>query len=122
MTGIKIFTKLVELPREILMPLIMVISVIGSYSIGGNVIDIMWTVVFGIIGYFMKFYGVPVAPLVLGLILGPTIEVNLRRSIISAGSIGGMFGDIFTHPLSLILLLILVLMMATQVLGSRKKA
>jgi putative tricarboxylic transport membrane protein len=49
MMGIKAFSKLVEIPREILMPLIMVISVIGSYAISGNVIDIIWTVAFGII-------------------------------------------------------------------------
>ena len=122
MMGIRIFAKLVEIPRNVLLPLIIVISVIGSYSINNMPLDIVWTLIAGVIGYFLKFYGVPVAPLVLGLILGPTIEVNLRRSIISAGSVGGMFVDIFTHPLSLILLLILVLMMVTQVLSSRKRA
>ena len=122
MMGIRIFAKLVEIPRNVLLPLIIVISVIGSYSINNMPLDIVWTLIAGVIGYFLKFYGVPVAPLVLGLILGPTIEVNLRRSIISAGSVGGMFADIFTHPLSLILLLILVLMMVTQVLSSRKRA
>lgn len=122
MMGIRIFAKLVEIPRNVLLPLIIVISVIGSYSINNMALDIVWTLIAGVIGYFLKFYGVPVAPLVLGLILGPTIEVNLRRSIISAGSVGGMFADIFTHPLSLILLLILVLMMVTQVLSSRKRA
>ena len=122
MMGIRIFAKLVEIPRNILLPLIIVISVIGSYSINNMPLDIVWTLIAGIIGYFMKYYGVPVAPMVLGLILGPTIEVNLRRSIISAGSIGGMFKDIFTHPLSLVLLLILVVMMVTQILGSKKRA
>ena len=122
MMGIRIFAKLVEIPRNILLPLIIVISVIGSYSINNMPLDIVWTLIAGIIGYFMKYYGVPVAPMVLGLILGPTIEVNLRRSIISAGSIGGMFKDILTHPLSLVLLLILVVMMVTQILGSKKRA
>ena len=122
MMGIRIFAKLVEIPRNVLLPLIIVISVIGSYSINNMALDIVWTLIAGVIGYFLKFYGVPVAPLVLGLTLGPTIAVNLRRSIISAGSVGGMFADIFTHPLSLILLLILVLMMVTQVLSSRKRA
>ena len=122
MMGIRIFAKLVEIPRNILLPLIIVISVIGSYSINNMPLDIVWTLLAGVIGYFMKFYGVPVAPLVLGLILGPTIEVNLRRSIISAGSVAGMFRDIFTHPLSLLLLAILVLMMVTQILSARKRA
>lgn len=119
MTGIKIFTKLVELPREILMPLIMVISVIGSYSIGGNVIDIMWTVVFGIIGYFMKCYDYPVGPLILGLILGPNLELYFRRAIMSAGSVGGMFVDIFTSPFSLVLVALLVVLIISQVTSSR---
>ena len=121
LTGIKIFTKLVELPREILMPLIMVISVIGSYSIGGNVIDIMWTIIFGIIGYFMKCYDYPVGPLVLGLILGPNLELYFRRAIMSAGSVGGMFVDIFTTPFSLILLALLVALIISQVMMNKDK-
>ena len=120
MMGIRIFAKLTEIPRNILLPLIIVISVIGSYSINNMPIDIVWTLLAGIIGYFMKYYGVPVAPMVLGLILGPTIEVNFRRATISAGSVGGMFVDIFTHPLSLVLFAILVLMMGSQVLSSIK--
>lgn len=122
LTGIKVFSKLVEIPREILMPLIMVISVIGSYSIGGNVIDIVWTVVFGIIGYFMKCYDYPVGPLVLGLILGPNLELNFRRAIMSAGSVGGMIVDIFTNPFSLVLVILLVMIIISQVRMSRQKS
>ena len=122
LTGIRIFSKLVEIPREILMPLIMVISIIGSYFIGGNVIDIVWTVVFGIIGYFMKCYDYPVGPLVLGLILGPNLELNLRRAVMSAGSVGGMIVDIFTSPFSLVLVVLLGLIIFSQVRMSRKRS
>lgn len=122
LTGIKIFSKLVEMPREILMPLIMVISVIGSYSIGGNVSDIMWTVLFGIIGYFMKYYDYPVGPLILGLILGPSLELHLRRAVMSAGSIGGMIGEMFTNTLSLVLLALFVLIIISQISLSKKKS
>jgi putative tricarboxylic transport membrane protein len=122
LTGIKVFSKLVEIPREILMPLIMVISVIGSYSIGGNVIDIVWTVAFGIIGYFMKCYDYPVGPLVLGLILGPNLELNFRRAVMSAGSVGGMIIDIFTSPFSLVLVLLLAIIIISQVRMSRQKS
>lgn len=122
LSGIKIFSKLVEIPREILMPLIMVISVIGSYSIGGNVSDILWTVLFGIIGYFMKFYDYPVGPLVLGLILGPSLELYLRRAVMSAGSVTGMIGEMFTNGLSVILLLLFALIIISQIRLTRKKA
>ncbi len=121
LTGIKIFTKIVELPREVLLPMIMVISIIGSYSISGNVVDIFWTIVFGIIGYFMKYYEYPVGPLVLGLILGPNLELYFRRAIMSAGSVGGMFVDIFTTPFSLVLVAILALLVFSQVRMLRSK-
>lgn len=122
MTGIKIFSKLVEMPREILMPLIMIISVIGSYSIGGNVSDIIWTILFGIVGYFMKYYDYPVGPLILGLILGPSLELHFRRAVMSAGSIGGMIGEMFTNTLSLVLVALFVLIIISQIRLSKKKS
>ena len=103
------------------MPLIMVISVIGSYSISGNTIDILWTILFGIIGYFLKCYDYPVGPLVLGLILGPNIELNFRRAVMSAGSLTGMFMDIVTNPFSLVLVVLLVLIILSQIKMSSKK-
>ncbi|MCI8478710.1 MAG: tripartite tricarboxylate transporter permease, partial [Oscillospiraceae bacterium] len=120
MMGVRLFAKLVEIPRNILLPLIIVISVIGSYSINNMTSDILVTLLFGVVGYFMKFYDVPVGPMVLGLILGPTIEVNYRRAILGAGSIVGMLKETVTNPVSLILLVILVLMVASQVLSARK--
>lgn len=121
MMGIRLFAKLVEIPRNILLPLIIVVSVIGSYSINNMTIDIFWTLLFGVIGYVMKFYEIPVSPMVLGLILGPTIEVNFRRAIISAGSIPGMVREIVTNPISLILLLIMGLMIASQMVNAKKQ-
>lgn len=122
MMGVKLFAKLTEIPRGILIPLIIVISVIGSYSVNNMPTDILWTLAFGVVGYAMKCYGFPVAPMVLGLILGPTIEVNFRRAVISADGLGGMFAEIFTNPLSLILLLIIAFMLATQIFKNIKKA
>ena len=51
MTGIRVFAKLTEVPRDILVPIIVVVGILGSYSINNNSIDILWTVIFGIIGY-----------------------------------------------------------------------
>ena len=122
LTGIRIFAKIVEVPREILMPLIMVVSIIGSYSISGNVIDIVWTVGFGFIGYFMRCYDYPISPLVLGLILGPNLELNFRRAILSAGSVGGMVASIFTSPFSLVLVLLLALIVFSQIRTAKPAA
>lgn len=122
LTGIRLFAKIVEVPREILMPLIMVISVVGAYAITNNVIDVIWTVLFGIIGYFLKYYGIPVGPLVLGLILGSNLELNFRRAVQSAGSVLGMLKEIFTSPVCLVLVILLCLMIYSQIKMSKSKA
>ena len=122
MMGIRLFAKLTEVPRGILTPLIIVISLIGAYSVNNLAIDIVWTLVFGLVGYFMKRGDFPVGPMVLGLILGPIIEVNFRRAVISADGLGAMAGEIFTNKLSLILFAVMVLMIASQVVSSRRQA
>lgn len=114
LTGVKVFTKLVEIPKAILMPAIVILSVIGVYAINNSLYDIFWMVGFGIFGYFMKRYDYPVAPTVLGLILASLIEKNFRRAIILDGSIPGLIGHCFTSPISLILILIIVVMLVSQ--------
>ena len=117
MMGIRIFAKLTEVPRGILTPLIIVISVIGSYSINNMPSDIVWTLIFGVVGYCMKCTDFPVAPLVLGLILGPVIEINFRRAVIGANGLTGLLIEIVTNPLSLVLFALIVLALTTQILS-----
>jgi putative tricarboxylic transport membrane protein len=114
LTGVKIFTKLVEIPKAVLLPAIVILSVIGVYSINNSLYDIFWMVGFGILGYFMKRYDYPVAPTVLGLILASLIEKNFRRAIIVDGNIPGMILHCFTSPISLVLIFIIVFMFGTQ--------
>lgn len=114
LTGIRIFAKLVEIPRGILLPGIVILSVIGVYAINNSIYDIFWMVGFGILGYFLKRYDYSVAPTVLGLILASLIEKNFRRSIILDGSVGGMIVNCFTSPISLVLVLIIAFMLITQ--------
>jgi len=121
MTGIRFFARLVEVPRNIFIPLIIVISVIGSYAITGNMIDVAITLAFGALGYIMKYYGFPVGPLVLGLILGPIIEVNFRRAMFCSETLGGFFRDAATSPLSLTLLGLLCAMVVSQALLERNR-
>ncbi|HAS90702.1 MAG TPA: C4-dicarboxylate ABC transporter permease [Clostridiales bacterium] len=114
LTGIKIFTKLVEIPKGRLLPIIIILSVIGTYAVNNSLTDILWMVGFGILGYFLKVYDYPVAPTVLGIILAGLIENNYRRAVISAGSILKLVGGIFTSPLSIILLGIIIFSFVTQ--------
>lgn len=114
LTGIKMFTKLVEIPKGRLLPIIIILSVIGTYAVNNSLTDILWMVGFGILGYFLKVYDYPVAPTVLGIILAGLIENNYRRAVISAGSILKLVGGIFTSPLSIILLGIIIFSFVTQ--------
>ena len=114
LTGIKAFTKIVEIPKGILMPTILILSVIGSFAIRNSVYDIFWMFAFGFIGYFLKRFNYPIAPIVLGCILTKLCEENYRRGVMLEGSIRGMIGSIFTSPISIVLFALLVFLFATQ--------
>lgn len=114
LTGIKIFTKIVEIPKGILLPIIIILSVVGSYSINNSLYDIFWMLGFGILGYFLKRFDYPVAPCVLGIILTKLLESNYRRGILLKKSIVGLVASIFTSPITFILFLLIVGMFTTQ--------
>lgn len=114
LTGIKIFTKIVEIPKGILLPVIIILSVVGSYAINNSLFDIFWMLGFGILGYFLKRFDYPVAPAVLGIILTKLLEENYRRGILLKKSVLGLFSSIFTSPITLILFILIVVMFTTQ--------
>ncbi len=84
---IRYFVRLMRTPSHVLLMIIALLCVVGSFAIRNNVVDVYIMLAFGIIGYVMTRLEIPVAPLAFGLILGPILEENLRRSlIISDGS------------------------------------
>lgn len=114
MTGIKVFTKIVEIPKGILLPIIIVLSVVGSYAINNSLFDVFWMMGFGVLGYFLKRFDYPVAPCVLGIILTKLLEENYRRGILLRKTVVGLLSSIFTSPITFILFLLIVIMFTTQ--------
>jgi putative tricarboxylic transport membrane protein len=115
LTGIKIFTKVVEVPKSILMPIIVILSVVGSYSINNSIADIYWMIGFGVFGYFLKSYKFPVGPVILGLILSPLLELNYRRAMTTTSNdLLMFFKEFFVHPLSLALVAVILFMAVGQ--------
>lgn len=114
LTGVKLFAKIVEVPKSILMPLIIILSVVGSFALRKSLFDIFWMLGFGILGYFMKRYDYPVAPCVLGIILCNLLENNYRRGITLQKSLLRLVGSIFTEPVALVLFAVIVIMFVTQ--------
>lgn len=115
LTGIKIFTKIVEIPKGILIPLILLLSVVGAYAVNNAMTDVYWMLGFGVLGYFMKLYGYQVGPVILGVILARLIDENWRRAIISEQeSLTQFFAKMFASPLSLVLFSAVVLIFVSQ--------
>ncbi len=81
--GARLFLRVVTVPKSILIPNVLVLCVIGAYALGNIMDDVVVLLIFGFIGYALVKLRFPLAPLILGLILGDQIEVNLLRSIMS---------------------------------------
>nr|MBA5588306.1 tripartite tricarboxylate transporter permease [Anaerobacillus isosaccharinicus]QOY38585.1 tripartite tricarboxylate transporter permease [Anaerobacillus isosaccharinicus] len=102
----KYIVKVTQVPIGIVAPIIVVLSVVGSYAINNNIFDVYVMVAFGIIGYFMRKTGFNAAPVVLAIILGPMAENGFRQSLIM--SKGDMFGYYFGRPISLVIILLII--------------
>lgn len=114
-TGIKMFSKIVEIPKTILMPIIILLSVVGAFSINSSIMDVYWMIAFGILGYVMKLYKFPVGPTVLGIILSDLLELNFRRAAtMTNNSIPALLVDLVSHPVSLVLLIFVICMAVTS--------
>lgn len=103
--GIRIFTYILKIPKHVLYPFVIVLSVIGAFGLNNRISDVYALLIFGFLGYGMNQFKYPLAPFVLGFILGPIIETNLRRGLSFAG---GDFMTIFTRPISCTFLILTV--------------
>jgi len=78
---VRVFSKVLSVPGWLMVPGILSISYIGVYAINSGTFDLLMVVGIGTIGYFLRKFGVPMAPLVLGVVLGDMMEQNLRRAL-----------------------------------------
>lgn len=100
-----------------LMPVIAVLCLVGPYAIQSRFFDIWVVVAFGLLGFGLRLMNYPVAPLVLGIVLGPILDQNLRRSFTLAD---GDYSIFFTRPISAVLCAVVVLMILSQIGPARR--
>jgi putative tricarboxylic transport membrane protein len=105
---IGLWIKLLQVPYRTLFLLILVISAIGIYSVNNSVFDVYLTAGFGLLGYVLRKLDCEPAPLLMGFVLGPSLEENFRRALIVAD---GNFGVFVQRPISLVLLAIAALLL-----------
>ncbi|MBE0550036.1 MAG: tripartite tricarboxylate transporter permease [Rubrivivax sp.] len=115
---IGIWIKLLTVPYRFLFPAIVVFCGIGLYTLNNNNFDVFMAAGFGVVGYFFYKLGCEPAPLLLGFILGPMMEENLRRALLLSR---GDWGTFFTRPLSAGLLIAAFLMIVVVMLPTIRK-
>ncbi len=96
----RLLLKVLAIPRSRLMPIVFVLCAIGSYAITSRLFDIYVMIGFGIVGYILRRMRYPMAPLVLGIILGDILDKNLRRGLVLTD---GDLTPFFTRPICLVL-------------------
>ena len=107
--GAKYFACVTLTPKNMLNSYVLLLSVIGTYAVRGNVQDIFIMLVFGVIGYFLKLYKYNVVPIVLGLILGPIAESGLSQALLlNNNSILAVFASMTTRPICIVLFLLMI--------------
>ncbi len=111
---VKMFVQILRIPTWFLMPIILVVSYIGVYSVNNSALDITIMTLFGVIGYFMRKMDVPLAPILMGLILGDDLEQNFRRSLVADD---GNYLTFLDGPLNIVLaLMVVVVLFLPQIL------
>jgi len=98
---VRTLVKVLMVPRQKLMPVVFVLCLVGSFAIQARVFDIIVMVVFGILGFLMREMEYPMAPMVLGIVLGDILDKNLRRALVLTD---GNLLPFFTRPISLVII------------------
>ena len=115
----RVSVRILRIPTAFLMPMVALFSVMGAYAFDNSLWDVGFMLVFGVVAYLMEEQGYPVAPLVIGLILGPMAEDNLRRALIDSG---GSLMPFLTRPMCLGFLMLTVVTLALQWRRGRRLA
>ncbi len=116
--GIRIFIRVLTVPKQYLLPIIMVLCAIGAFGNSNRIFDVYCIMAFGVIGYGMVKAGIPSVPVIMGIILGPIFEMNFRRVAQLQGSGEGLLD----HPIAAFLTLVAVAALIFSFVMNRREA
>ncbi|MEE2001142.1 tripartite tricarboxylate transporter permease [Alkalimonas sp. MEB108] len=116
LAGSRLWIRVTEVPKPVLFVLISLMAVIGAYSVRNSMFDVFCCLSFGILGWILKRKDYPLAPVILGMVLGSIAETNFRRAVMMDGY------DVFlTRPISAVLLGLALLSFVLPLLRNRKR-
>ncbi len=110
---VRFWVKLLNIPRPYLFAGIVTFALLGAYAINTSIFDVQVAIVIGLVGFLFRRFGMPITPLILGLILGPNLELQFRRALQISG---GDYSTLIASPLSKILYLVLFFALFTPVI------
>lgn len=116
--GMKGFIRLLSIPQHILYPIILALCVVGAFGVNNRLFDVGALLFFGVLGYLMIKFGFPLTPLVLGFILGPLLETNLRRGLMLSQ---GDFMPFLTSPIAAAFLFVAAVSVILAIYSNHKK-
>jgi putative tricarboxylic transport membrane protein len=111
---IRVFVKVVNIPKEILLPVIFTLTFVGAYAYNNSMIDVFVMVACGILGYFMNKTEFSMSAIVIGIILGSLAETNFRGALTMSD---GKFSIFFTHPICAVFLALAAISLLSPVIG-----
>ena len=115
----RVFVRILAIPQTVFLPVVMVLTTIGSFSVGGGVNDLYLMLGVGFVAFFMGMMKYPIAPLVIGVILGGLFDETFRRSLFLSD---GDLGVFVSRPGAAILLTLNVALVAAQIPALRRGA
>ena len=107
----RVLAQALRIPRSVLMPVVLALAVIGAYGSNLRLSDVWIMIVFGVVGYLLRQAGYPLAPMVLGVVLGGLLDGNLRRAF----TIDASLWPFVTRPASLVLVSVMLLTVASSI-------
>jgi putative tricarboxylic transport membrane protein len=110
-----LWVSLLRLPQHVLLPLILALAVIGAYSVNNSMLDVLLLVLLGLVGYVLRRFDFQLAPLVIGLVLGPMIEKHLREGLFMN------FGEVSTFYESPVAILIWIVALLVLTIDLQRK-
>jgi putative tricarboxylic transport membrane protein len=106
--GFRFFVRVLDVPRHLLIPALLLLAVVGTYALSNQVFDVIVMLALGAAGFLMMLASIPVYPAVIGVILGPLLESEMRRALVISG---GDWSTFFTRPGSALILCVAVLVL-----------
>ncbi len=115
--AVGIFIKILDIPLKFLMPIILVFASVGAFSINSSLTDVVLVLLFGIVGFFMRWSGFTPVAMVLGMVLGARLETSLRQALMISSDGALIF---LIKPISLFFLLLTAAIVVVDLMTRKK--